>query len=297
MLQDQFFHCLVFILIFGIVFIYTMIKMASCNSVETTSQKHVVLKVIGSIEIILATSYLVEAIKWFFQVEFPEQLIDVTYNVNQIYLHYGQTIVWGYPTAEQNHVIKSATNLYSSLAFAAYCIFYKKSDRRWWKKILRFIYVLLMFAFYISATNFHYFDASEFVAPGLFCLMAAFSCIRANKLDKQKAQLAQQQRNEAIHQMMDERLGTESITEVERQAKIEDDVRFMPNCEEIETARGNNEKQIPAISEQANLSQNEQAKDEEVSGGKEEVVKYCRHCGRKVDYDSSIYCKYCGKEL
>ncbi len=46
--------------------------------------------------------------------------------------------MWGYPTSEQNHAIMGITNVFSSLALAAYCFFYKKSDRKWWKKILRF---------------------------------------------------------------------------------------------------------------------------------------------------------------
>ena len=49
---------------------------------------------------------------------------------------------------------------------------------------------------------------------------------------------------------------------------------------------------------QTNVSVTEQNKVDEVSSNDSmKAIKYCRHCGRKVDYDSSIYCKYCGKEL
>lgn len=44
MLQDQFIKRLLLIIVFGVIYIYTMMKMAIYNSVETTPQKHIVLK-------------------------------------------------------------------------------------------------------------------------------------------------------------------------------------------------------------------------------------------------------------
>ena len=29
----------------------------------------------------------------------------------------------------------------------------------------------------------------------------------------------------------------------------------------------------------------------------DQVVKFCRHCGAKLDYQNGNYCKYCGKQL
>lgn len=43
MLQDQFVSRLLLIVVFGVTYIYTMMKMASCNSVETSPQKHIIL--------------------------------------------------------------------------------------------------------------------------------------------------------------------------------------------------------------------------------------------------------------
>ena len=45
MLQDQFISRLLLIVVFGIAYIYTMMKMASCNSMETTPQKHIIPKI------------------------------------------------------------------------------------------------------------------------------------------------------------------------------------------------------------------------------------------------------------
>lgn len=289
MLQEQLISRLLLIIVFGVAYIYTMTKMASCNSVETVPQKHIILKIIGGINVLLAISCLASGIFWLTQMQYPEQAIDISYSVNQIVRTSDKYVVWGYPTSEQSHAIMGITNIFSSLALAAYCFYYKKSDRKWWKKNLRFFYGLLMYAFYCSATNFHYFDATEMVAPGLFCLMAGHALIKANKLNEQKMQLANQKRIDAIHKMMDEELGGEVQTE--------DNSRFMPQNEDFNVNSSNKESEDPHIdiSVRTSLLHTEQNKKEEISSMK--VVKYCRHCGKKVDYDSSTYCKYCGKEL
>lgn len=290
MLQYQFISRLLLIVVFGIAYIYTMMKMASCNSVETSPQKHIILKILGGINVLFGVSCLVMGVFWLTQVQYPEQTIDFSYSANQIVRTSDKYVVWGYPTSEQNRAIMGITNIFSSLALAAYCFYYKKSDRKWWQKILRFFYGLLMYAFYCSATNFHYFDATEFVAPGLFCLMLGYALIKAKKLNKQKIQLADQKRIDAIHKMMDEKFGGEDQTE--------DEVQFMPQNEGFKMNGSDKESKEPLtddVSARTSLPHTEQNKKEETPSM--DVVKYCRHCGKKVDYDSSTYCKYCGKEL
>lgn len=265
-----------------------MMKMASCNSVETSPQKHIIFKIIGGINILLAISCLATGIYWLTQVQYPEQTIDFSYSANQIVRTSDKYVVWGYTTSEQSRAIMGITNVFSSLALAAYCFSYKKSDRKWWKKILRFFYGLLMYAFYCSATNFHYFDAIELVAPGLFCLMSGHALIKAKRLNKQRTQLAEQQRIDAIHKMMDEKLGGE--------AQTEDDTRFMPQ-NGVLNINTPNEVQPMDLSVHVSIPQIGQGKEEGTSNDNIKAIKYCRHCGRKVDYDSFLYCKYCGKEL
>lgn len=293
MLQDQFINRLLLIVVFGVVYINTMMKMASCNSVETTPQKHSVLKIIGFINALLGIICLIAGMFWLMQVEYPEQTIDISYSVNQIVRTSDKYVVWGYPTSEQNLAIIGITNVFSSLALAAYCFFYKKSDRKWYKKVGRFFYCLLMYAFYCSATNFHYFDAAELVAPGLFCLMAGHALIKANKLNKQKIQLANQDRIAAIHKIMDKKLETETNTDKE------ENMRYMPQNNELDINKSNEESEVLStdISAQTSILQVEQDKKDDTSTDVAKAVKYCRHCGRKIDYDSSLYCKYCGKEL
>lgn len=266
-----------------------MMKMASCNSVETSPQKHIISKIIGGINILLAISCLATGIYWLTQVQYPEQTIDFSYNANQIVRTSDKYVVWGYTTSEQSRAIMGITNVFSSLALAAYCFFYKKSDRKWWKKILRFFYGLLMYAFYCSATNFHYFDATELVAPGLFCLMSGHALIKSKK---RNIQLAYKQEITGIQKMEDEELETCS--------KTEDETRFMPLKNVLDVDKTNEESEVQPTDKptETNLPVTEQNKMDEVSSNDSmKAVKYCRHCGRKVDYDSSIYCKYCGKEL
>ena len=138
MLQDQFIGRLLLIVVFGVAYIYTMMKMASCNSVETTPQKHIILKIIGGINVLLGVFCLTIGIYLLTQVQYPEQTIDISYSVNQIVRTSDKYVVWGYPTSEQIYAIMEITNIFSSLALAAYCFFFKKSDRKWWQKILRF---------------------------------------------------------------------------------------------------------------------------------------------------------------
>ena len=121
MLQDQFVNRLLLIVVFGVAYIYTMMKMASCNSVETEPQKHIVLKIIGVINILLAVSCLATGIFWLMQVQYPEQTIDFSYSANQIVRTSNQYVIWGYPTSEQSRTIMGITNVFSSLALAAYC--------------------------------------------------------------------------------------------------------------------------------------------------------------------------------
>ncbi|WP_278670632.1 hypothetical protein [Leyella stercorea] len=289
MLQDQFVSRLLLIVVFGVVYIYTMMKMASCNSVETSPQKHFILKILGGINVLLGVSCLVMGVFWLTQVQYPEQTIDLSYSANQIVRTSDKYVIWGYPTSEQSRAIMGITNVFSSLALAAYCFFYRKSDRKWWKKILRFFYGLLMYAFYCSATNFHYFDATEFVAPGLFYLMSGYALMNSKK---RNMPLADKQKITDIHKMEDE--------ESETCSKAEEETRFMPLENVLDVDKTNEESEVQPTDKptETNLPVTEQNKVDEVSSNDSmKAVKYCRHCGRNVDYDSYIYCKYCGKEL
>ena len=92
---------------------------------------------------------------------------------------------------------------------------------------------------------------------------------------------------------MDEKFETETNTDTEY------DTRFMPQNDVLDTNKPNeeSEEQLTEKPVQAKISQTEQETMDDASNDSVKAVRYCRHCGRKVDYDSSTYCKYCGKEL
>lgn len=128
MLQDQFVSRLLLIVVFGVAYIYTMMRMASCNSVETSPQKHIILKILGGINVLLGVLCLAMGIFWLTQVQYPEQTIDFSYSANQIVRASDKHVMWGYPTFEQSSAIIGITNVFSCLAWATYCFFYKKSE-------------------------------------------------------------------------------------------------------------------------------------------------------------------------
>lgn len=88
--------------------------------------------------------------------------------------------------------------------------------------------------------------------------------------------------------MTDEKFETEPLPK--------DDTRFMPQ-NGVSDVNNPSEVQIADLSAHTSIQQTGQDKGEETSNGNIKAIKYCRHCGRKVDYESSTYCKYCGKEL
>lgn len=290
--EHQFINRLGLIVIFGIVYIYTMTKMASYNSKESTPQKHTALRIIGSIILLSSVLDIFLGIYLLMQIQYPEQIIDFSYTPYQNVRPSNVFIAWGYPTSQQNLAIMSITNIFSTLALASYCFFYRKSNSKWYEKILKFIYGLFLYLFYCSATDLHYFDASEMVVPGLFCLMAGYASIKANRLNSQKEQQSEQQRIAAIHSELNQKFAKEAESK-------EDDKRFIPHNEDLDVNNPTeeDETQTTNISLQANITNREQASELLSAGDYMKTVKYCRHCGKEVGCDSSKYCKHCGKEL
>ncbi len=64
-----------------------------------------------------------------------------------------------------------------------------------------------------------------------------------------------------------------------------------------DTKTGKGDAQLIDMPAQTVISNSEQDKVHGTFTDTMIAVKYCRHCGRKIDYDSSAYCKYCGKDL
>lgn len=145
--------------------------MAKHASVETKPKRHIILKIISFLNLLSSVICMVTGIYLLYKMQYPENTITDTYNPYQIVHTYNEICWWGYPTQEQNQAIMSITNVFSGLAWAVYFFYFENSDTQWWKKALKFIYGVLIYAFFCSATNFHYFDGAEFIPAGLFLAM------------------------------------------------------------------------------------------------------------------------------
>lgn len=172
MLENQFYLRLVFIAIFGIIFIYAMINLAKMKSAEQSKQKHTGLKVL-SIAIMLLGIFLgVTGVTAISSITFPTEMLEQPLSENMIIRSTNTVLHWGYPTNYQNTSIVNITNLFSCLAFAAYFACFKKSNSKWWSKFLKTIYIILLYAFFVSATDWHYFDIYELWITIFFLLMS-----------------------------------------------------------------------------------------------------------------------------
>lgn len=319
MLEDQFIIRLILIAFFGIVYIYTMTKMASCNSAETTIQKHVVFKIIGSICLLLSTLNLIWGIYLLTQIQYPEQTNIFGFNE--------PVGTNGHPTYEQNQIMTCITNVFSSLAWASYCFFFKKSNRKLWTKILIFINGVLLYALYCSSTRFQDFGIKEMFVICLFYLIAVLCVVLPKNQDKH-------QETAGINNMQDQKVDNENeskkddnwfMTRQDDGMKCdskEDERRFMPHqydAMESESKEDNSRfmpHQYDAMDSSPRNSTKSENEEEpvndfpdftdcedkhievqEATNNYNNLPKYCRHCGKEVDYTNSIYCKYCGRKL
>ena len=64
------------------------------------------------------------------------------------------------------------SNVFNTLALAAYLAVFRKSGTNGIQKFLKVVGIVLMFMFFTSATNLHYFDMYELFAPIGFLILA-----------------------------------------------------------------------------------------------------------------------------
>lgn len=292
MLKDQLIMRLLLIVVFGIIYVRTMLKMAVYKNCETTKQKHIVLKVLGGLSLLGCVSAAFSGIYLLTQIDYPSE--PITFSHKASVRPSSSTIIWGYPTSFQNQVIMMFNNIFTGLGLAAYCFCFKSSNTTMWKKILKFLGGVFLLGLFCSATDFHYFDMQEWVIPILFCVMVYF----ISKEPKEKAVPAvSSQKN----------LAEVDISKEEK--VVEDNSRYMPEFIKIKDSANEKvveEDQIPnsSVSEIQSLEDvTKQAitepQDSRFLSNVETSNKltFCRHCGKKINYAGATYCKYCGKIL
>ena len=171
MLEEQLLKRLLLIVVTGCWFVFTMVKLGKRNPIENVSQKNVLFKIIGAVFLLLAVSSAVMTVYMSFNIMFPSEMIEPPIHSGMIVRSPKMNLIWGYPTYAQSLTISSVINLFGFLGIAAYFFCYKKSDTSGWKKISKFLYIILLYFFFMSATEFHYFDIFELIPAVIFIVL------------------------------------------------------------------------------------------------------------------------------
>lgn len=161
MLKEQFYIRLILNIIIGIMFAYALVKMAGHNNHEQGQKSHKIFHVFGWIFIGLSVICLAACVFGLTLVDFPNTIVRSS----------STSFYGGYPTMIQKSVLTSAMETFGNLGFGGYFLYFKSSNSSWWKKVLKFFTVIFLYAFMVSATNFHYFDFPELVSRTLFIIL------------------------------------------------------------------------------------------------------------------------------
>ena len=171
--------------------------------------------------------------------------------------------------------------------------------------------------FFASATDFHYFDLYEWTAPVLFAIMAFFAL--RNKQEESTESIVIENKKECFD------TAPISIEENnDRTPNVEDDSKYMPRMDveqdvlmksDEDLHESENNPQSEAIAaEESSVDKEEQVNSSIVNKdttnsqsvenlaaleqvNTEQVINFCRHCGRMLDCQIDKYCKHCGKQL
>ena len=278
MFEDQFYIRLILNVIVGVMFAYALYKMAKHNNQEATTLSHKAMHLFGWIFIGLSILCLGICIYYLTLVDFPQQLRDPFIGPNTIIRSTYAVFYWGYPTLIQNSTLTMALATFDFLGIGAYFLYFKSSYSKWWKKVLKFFVVLLLYAFMASATNFHYFDFPEFISPILYFILWV---VIINRKDKPIQSVQREMKF-----VKEEKLDTSgnSFSDV----TVDDSVV----C--LSSADASDENQSTKVDKATPYSPLGEEKEDTVPTQLD--MQFCRHCGRKIEADSS-FCKHCGGKI
>lgn len=317
MLQDQFYMRLMLLFAVGIVYVKAYMNMAKRNSKEVEHERHLVLKFFGCFWAMMAIFCGIAGIYMITQMSFPQEAIGPYLSPNMIIRPSHQRMYWGHRTSEQFQCISMLTDVFEFLALSAYCFMFKSSHSKWYLKVWKIVYCLLFCMFFASATDFHYFDLYEWTAPVLFAIMAFFAL--RNKQEESTEPIVEENKKECFDS------GAIHIEENnDSTSDVEDDSKYMPqmDVEHDELSKSDEDLQeiennqlpesialeVPSVSEveqvDSPFANEDTTKKQSVENPAireqvtpEQVIRFCRHCGGKLDYQSDKFCKHCGKQL
>ena len=270
MFEEQFYIRLILNVIVGIMFAYALYKMAKHNNQETTPLPHKSIHVFGWIFIGVSIICLCVCVYYITLVDFPQQLRGPFIGSNTIIRSTSAVLYWGYPTLIQNSTLTMALATFDFLGIGAYFLYFKSSHSKWWKKVLKFFVVLLLYVFMASATNFHYFDLPEFLSPILFFILWL---VIVNRKDKPITSVRQD---------------NDPIKKEQLDALVESFSKDRDECLKSTDTSFENQKTIDSYIPLK--------KDKEKVIQTQPAMQFCRHCGKKVEIDST-FCKYCGSKI
>ena len=300
----------------GIVYVKAYMNMAKRNSKENEPERHLILKILGGFWAVMAVIMGCMGVYMITQISFPQEAIGPFISPNMIVRSSYQTMYWGYATFPQSQCISVISGVFEFLALSAYCFLFKSSHSKWYGKLGKIVFCILFYMFFASATDFHYFDLHEWTAPVLFAIMAFFAF--RNKQEESIEPIVEENKMES--------LDTAAIHEENNDStsNVGDDSKYMPRIdvgqdvlsksdEDLQESENNQlpesiALEVPSVSEVEQLDSSivneDSTKKQSVENpasldqvNTDQVIKFCRHCDGKLDYQSDKFCKHCGKQL
>lgn len=219
-------------------------------------------------------------------------------------------LLWGWANDFQLPVVSALAGSVMWLCWTVYAFNFKPSDTSWWKKVLKVV------AYFILSATILGFYVHEL---GDLWLYVGVTVIIIILLWLAKVKVSPKENLSPCEEILI--TSKEEAPYVCEQKENEDPLRFMPKSsvalqpqpkENIETPSINepvvSESVSPSVSQENIIPQQIQ---EEVVEIKEEVtdfpqqsvdsivdieMMYCKHCGKRIEADST-FCKYCGKKV
>ena len=181
MLEHQFYIRVVLNVILGVIFSYSLYRMAVHKNREVAPKKHIAIKIVGGIMALLCCLEIVSFVIFLRQIDFPISMNEPFIGPNTIVRSADKLLIWGQATYIQNMALTQSVGIFTSLGLAAYCFMFKSSCSKWYSKLGKFFLGAVLYALYASSTDFHYFDFWELVPSGLFLIISIYIILRKDK--------------------------------------------------------------------------------------------------------------------
>lgn len=295
MLEHQFYCRIVVNVIFGIMFTSALYHMAQYNNREFMPSKHIVMKVLGGIFLLLACIDTVMFILSLCEMNLSESMAESFLGSSSIIRSSYTALMREEPTPAQRMTLNLSLDVFSSLGFATYFFLFKSSHSKWYSKIGKFFLVLLLSVFYVNSFT-------GIVSLSLFLVLWLFIIVRNGSLSSEvvtkESTIPEGSSDESLSTITDER-------NINDEPQITDSVTAL---EEIISSSTFEEEIAPRIEENVTetFDDGTSAKGESETNKTEaprpntnataDATMFCKYCGKLIDADS-LFCRFCGGDL